>query len=181
MRLAAALLLSLPATAATVRGPADVETLAAAAQAVVHARVVSQESRWGGGGESSGVIYTRVVLQPLEWWKGKGARDAIVVSVPGGTVGDLSQTVQGVATFAAGEEVVLFLRRLGRERSGSPVYDLERLALGKFTVGGLPGKPLRAMRDRGGLACQGCRLGEEDDLALDELRDRVRLAARGPR
>ena len=34
-------------------------------------------------------------------------RDAIVVSVPGGTVGDLSQTVQGVATFAAGEEVVL--------------------------------------------------------------------------
>ena len=177
MRLAAALIVSLPAAAATVRGPADVETLAAASEAVVHARVLSQESRWGGGGESSGVIYTRVLLRPLEWWKGGGAAEAIVVSLPGGTVGDLSQTVQGVATFTAGEEVVLFLRQLGRERTGLPVYDVERLALGKFSVGGLPGRPLRAMRDRGSLACQGCRAGEEDDLALDALRDRVRRAA----
>src|SRR5437899_1821270 len=77
---------SLPAAAATVRGPADVATLTAAAEAVLHARVVARESRWGAGGESSGLIFTRVTLQPIEWWKGRGKPAAVVLRVRGGAL-----------------------------------------------------------------------------------------------
>ena len=113
--------------ASTVRGPADVESLAAASDAVVHAQVVRTSSAWGKGG---GQIFTAVVLRPLETWKGD-PRDEITVVVPGGAVGDLSQTVQGVAEFRSGEEVVVFLR----ERGPDGIYSVERLALGKFAVG----------------------------------------------
>ena len=155
--------------ASTVSGPADVESLAAAADAVVHASVVRTSSGWGKGG---GQIFTAVVLKPIETWKGE-QRDEITVVVPGGAVGDLSQTVQGVAEFHSGEEVVVFLR----ERSPG-IYSVERLALGKFAVGAPSGLPKRAVRDRKGLDCAGCAPSESDDLALDELRARVLRSAR---
>src|SRR5919198_1142836 len=133
---------SLPAAAATVRGPADVASLTAAADAVVHARVVGRESGWGAGGPSSGLIFTRVTLQPIEWWKGGAAGARVVVRVPGGTVGELTQTVDGASAFASGEEVVVFLRKLGDE-PGRAVYAVERLALGKFSVVAGPARPMR--------------------------------------
>lgn len=151
--------------ASTVRGPADVESLTAAADAVVHARVLSASSHWGKGG---GQIFTAVTLKPIETWKGD-ARDQITVVVPGGSVGELSQTVSGAAEFRADEEVVVFLR----EKGSVGVYSIERLALGKFAVGAPPGLPKRAIRDRKGLDCLGCAGSESDDLSLDELRTRV--------
>jgi hypothetical protein len=177
-RIFLALAVSLPAAAAaaTVRGPADVATLTATSEAVLHARVVARESRWGAGGESSGLIFTRVTLQPIEWWKGTGTPAPIVLRVPGGSVGELTQTVDGVAAFSPREEVVVFLRKLGEE-PGTAVYAVERLALGKFSVGGPPGGPARAVRDRSHVACAGCAAGEEDDLPVGDLRERVRRAA----
>ena len=168
---------SLPAAAATVRGPAGVAELTASAEAVLHARVVARESRWGAGGETSGLIFTRVTLQPIEWWKGGGAPVRVVVRVPGGSVGDLTQTVDGMAGFFPQEEVVVFLRKLGEE-AGAAVYAVERLALGKFSIGRPAGSPARAWRDRSGIACIGCAANEEDDLSVPELRERVRRAAR---
>ena len=167
---------SLPAAAATVRGPADVAAMTASAEAVLHARVIARESRWGAGGESGGLIFTRVTLQPLEWWKGGGTPAPMVVRVPGGSMGDLTQTVDGVASFAPREEVVVFLRKLGDEPGGS-VYAVESFALGKFSVGRPPGSPARAVRDRSRVACVGCAPDEEDDLPIRELRERVRRAA----
>ena len=130
----------------------------------------------GAGGQSSGLIFTRVTLQPIEWWKGTGTRAAVVLRVPGGTVGELTQTVDGVAAFSPREEVVVFLRKLGEE-PGTAVYAVERLALGKFSVGGPPGAAARANRDRSHVACIGCAAGEEDDLLVRDLRERVRRAA----
>lgn len=174
-RVILSLVVSMPALAATVRGPADVASLAASADAVVHARVVASESGWGAGGRSSGLIFTRVTLQPIEWWKG-GARAAVIVRVAGGTAGELTQTVEGMAAFAPGEEVVVFLRKLGDEPDAA-VYGVERLALGKFSVGPSRAGAARAVRDRGRVACVGCAAGEEDDLPVEVLRDRVRRAA----
>jgi hypothetical protein len=150
--------------AATVRGPGDVESLTASADAVVHARVARQASAWVPSG---GQIFTTVVLRTIETWKGEPASEWTVL-VPGGDVGEVSQTVQGVATFRDGEEVVVFLHRRARS-----VYGVERLALGKFAVGAPPGLAKRALRDRRGLACAGCTDGETDDFSLDELRSRV--------
>ena len=125
--------------ASVVRGPGDVESLTAASDAVVHASVVSMTSGWGKGG---GQIFTAVVLKPLETWKGE-PRDQITLVVPGGSIGELSQTVSGMAEFKADEEVVVFLR----ERSRG-IYSIEQLALGKFAVGAPAGLPKRALRNR---------------------------------
>lgn len=155
--------------AATVRGPGDVASLTAAADAVVRGQVVRRSSGWGAGG---GQIFTTVVLRPIETWKGAIERE-ISVLVPGGEVGELSQTVQGAALFRDGEEVVVFLRR-----RAVGVYSVYQLSLGKFAVGAPPGLPKRALRDRRGLECAGCGATESDDLPLDELRARVLRSGR---
>lgn len=144
--------------ASIVRGPADVESLAAAADVVVHAQVVRRTSAFGAGG---GQIFTTVQLRAIETWKGEIAPQLSVV-VAGGEVGELSQTVAGAAVFGDGEEVVVFLNR----RSNG-VYSVSKLALGKFGV-----SAARALRDRSGLECQGCGAAQ-DDFPLDELRVRV--------
>src|SRR6266446_3101207 len=56
--------------AATLLGPADVESLTAAADAVVYGQVVRRSSAWAPGG---GQIFTTVVLRPIETWKGAAA------------------------------------------------------------------------------------------------------------
>lgn len=150
--------------ASIVRGPADVETLTASADLVVHAQVVRTRSAFGVGG---GQIFTTAVLRPIETWKGE-IQPEIAVLVEGGEVGELAQEVQGAALFREGEEVVVFLLH-----RASGVYSVSRMALGKFAVGAaLPSLPKRALRDRRGLECQGCG-AELDDFVLDELRARV--------
>jgi len=150
--------------AATVLGPGDVESLTASADAVVRGQVLRSSSAWAPGGRQ---IFTTVVLKTLETWKGAPAAE-VTVLVPGGEVGDISQTVQGVAAFQEGEDVVVFL-----QRRGPSAFGVERMALGKFSVGGPGAAPKRALRDRRGLSCRGCRPGEPDQLSLDELRARV--------
>jgi len=150
--------------AATLVGPADVESLTAAADAVVYGQVVRRSSAWAPGG---GQIFTTVVLRPIETWKGAAAGEVSVL-VPGGELGELSQTVPGAAAFNDAEEVVVFLHR-----RGPGTYGVERLALGKFVVGAPAGSLKRAQRDRRGLTCLRCGPGESDDLPLEELRARV--------
>ena len=150
--------------AATLVGPADVESLAAAADAVVYGQVVRRSSAWAPGG---GQIFTTVVLRPIETWKGASAGEVSIL-VPGGELGELSQTVQGAAAFSDAEEVVVFLHRLA-----PGTYGVERLALGKFVVGAPAGSLKRAHRDRRGLTCLRCDPAESDDLPLEELRARV--------
>jgi hypothetical protein len=155
--------------AALIRGPADVESLTAAADLVVHAQVSGRSSAYGVGG---GEIFTTIVLHPIETWKGDPATEVRLV-IPGGEVGELSQTVAGMARFRDGEEVVVFLKR-----GAGGVFGLQRMALGKFAVGAPSGLPKRALRDRRGLQCLGCSAAEQDDLTLDELRARVLRSAR---
>jgi len=150
--------------AATLVGPADVESLAAAADAVVYGQVVRRSSAWAPGG---GQIFTTVVLRPIETWKGASAGEVSVL-VPGGELDELSQTVQGAAAFNDAEEVVVFLHR-----RAPGTYGVERLALGKFVVGAPAGSLKRAHRDRRGLTCLRCDPAESDDLPLEELRARV--------
>lgn len=172
MRLALALaLIALPAAAATVRGPADLAALTAGADLVVYARVAKISSAWGAKGPAGGLIFTSVLLAPLEVWK--GAARQIVAQVPGGAVGEIDQTVQGVARFAPGEEVVVFLRN-----RAPGVFEVSHWALGKFSVSTSSARPgKRAFRDRASLTCLGCGADEDDELGLTELRARVLQAA----
>jgi len=159
------------ALATTILGPADVEALTLSADAVVHGRVAGARSHPGSGG---GLIFTEVSVMPIEWWKGAGGQQSIALRVEGGIVGDIGQTVAGAPAFSPGDEVVVFLRRIA-----SGLYEVERFGLGKFLVKPGASGRLRATRERRLVSCVGCGAAEEDDLAFDDLRERVRRAA-GP-
>jgi hypothetical protein len=156
--------------ATTVQGPADVEALTLSSDAVLHGRVAGIRSRPASGG---GLIFTEVSVLPIDWWKGPQSFAPIAVRLEGGTIGDIGQTVAGTPTLTPGDEVVLFLHRLA-----TGLYNVERFGMGKFSLKpGTDGR-LHATRDRRGLSCAGC-TANDDDLAFDELRERVRRTA-GP-
>lgn len=121
--LLASLLLAATASATTML-VLDVDALSGAADAVVRARVVKTSSRWTASG---GRIVTDVELEVAETWKGGVAR-TIVVTQPGGVVGDLGQHVAGAARFVPGEEVVLFLEARGGR------FTVAGMAQGRFKV-----------------------------------------------
>jgi hypothetical protein len=153
-------MLALFLLATLLQGPAGVEALTAASDAVARATVLRSESHWAPAG---GLIFTTVTLRLLETWKGPLPPEFQVL-VQGGSAGGYDQNVQGVARFSAGEEVVLFLNRRTQG-----VYTVSKMSLGKFSV-----KQQRAVRSRRGLECHGCAPDEQDDFSLDELRAKVR-------
>jgi hypothetical protein len=118
------LLLGLPARATTVL-QADLPELAQAADAVVHGTVRRMESRWSGDGRR---IVTDVEIQVTESLKGQPGA-TVLVTQPGGHVGDVGQVVHGLATFKQGEEVVLFL-----ERRGPRAFRVAGMTQGKYQV-----------------------------------------------
>jgi hypothetical protein len=181
---------ALSAGAATIRGPAVVATLTAASDLVLVAHVSSTDSHWGAAGPAGGQIFTTVQLQPTEVWKGEAAPGPVSVILPGGSVGDLAQSVSGVASFGRGEQVVVFLAQRAPGSGTRPArFEVVRWALGKFDVvasasrspkdrSKAPSALLRARRDRSEVLCAGCAADEPDELSLDELRGGVLAAAR---
>src|SRR5262249_55709368 len=83
----------------------DVVALTRASQCVVRARVTSVSSQRS----PSGRITTSVELEP---WAGPDVQ-TLRMFIPGGVVGEIGQRVEGAPSFAAGEEVVLFLAARG--------------------------------------------------------------------
>lgn len=122
--LPAVLLLCLPAGATTMLR-ADLPELAQSSDTIVHGTVRRMESRWSGDGRK---IVTDVEIQVTETLKGQ-AGDTVVVTQPGGQVGDIGQVVSGLASFSQGEEVVVFL-----ERRGASSFRVTAMAQGKYQV-----------------------------------------------
>jgi hypothetical protein len=122
--LAAALLIGLPAAATTMLR-IELSELAQTADTVVHGTVRRLESRWSGDRTR---IVTDVEIQVTETLKGQAGGTVLVVQ-PGGRVGDIGQVVHGLASFAEGEEVVVFL-----ERRGKSAFRVTGMAQGKYQV-----------------------------------------------
>jgi hypothetical protein len=128
------LLLALAAPArAALAVPASVEELARASEAVVRGKVASARAHWSSDGLR---IFTTVEVEVAATWRG-AAPARVQVRVPGGVVGDLGQRVDGMATFAEGEEVVVFLARPG---AAGP-YQVAGVAQGKFVVAAGQARP----------------------------------------
>jgi hypothetical protein len=121
------LLLSLAASATTMLR-ADLPELAQTSDAIVHGTVRRVESRWSGDGRR---IVTDVEIQVTEALKGQTgqAGSTVLVTQPGGRVGDIGQRVSGLAAFAPGEEVVVFL-----ERRGKQAFRVSGMVQGKYQV-----------------------------------------------
>lgn len=121
---AALVCLAAPAFATTLVG-VDVPELTDASDSVVRGKVQKVESAWSGDGMQ---IFTEVEITVDETLKGSDQRTVKVVQ-PGGSVGDIGQRVDGMASFQKGEDVVVFL-----EKQGSRSFQLSGMAQGKYRI-----------------------------------------------
>lgn len=102
-----ALTLSAPAARASLVLALDLPTMVTRADRVAVVDVVSVKSDWDARHEQ---ILSTVDLIVVESWKGADAPAShITIVQPGGTVGDLTQTVHGMSRFVPGERAVVFL------------------------------------------------------------------------
>jgi hypothetical protein len=122
--LATALLIGVPAAATTMLR-INLPELSQKADTIVHGTVRRMESRWSGDRRR---IITDVEIEVTEALKGQAGSTVLLIQ-PGGKVGDIGQTVHGLATFTPGEEVVVFL-----DRQGANAFRVTAMAQGKYQV-----------------------------------------------
>jgi hypothetical protein len=106
LALAVALAAAAPARATLILA-LDLAALVGRAERIAVVDVVSVQSFWNARHDR---IMTAVQLSVVDGWKGDlpaGAR--LTVLQPGGTVGDLTTTADGMPRFAVGERTVVFL------------------------------------------------------------------------
>src|SRR5688500_8617231 len=115
--------------AGTVVEELGTEALVARADRIVRGRVLQQQSRWDEARER---IYTDIEIAVDESYKG-GALKTVVVRRLGGSVDGIGMRAIGEVLFADGEEVFLFLRRIGTDK----LYDVHQtigLSQGKLRI-----------------------------------------------
>jgi len=120
------LMLVAPPPAGGMQRRAGLEELARRAQSIVVATTVAQHCRWVGDlgrpHEFRGLIVTDVRLRVCRVLKG-AVHEAVTVTVPGGTVDDLSLRPPDAASFSKGATYVVFLNGSGGVlgwRQGNP-------------------------------------------------------------
>jgi hypothetical protein len=153
---------------ATIMTPLDLSALTARADRVVYGTVEKVESKWTSGHEA---IYTDVTLRVQRAYKGAvKPGDSVVVRREGGTVGGIGMRVFGSASFAVGEEVVVFVEQRG---AASWVVGM---AQGKLRVTTLPTgqKQVTAPELTGIAFVDGQAPPRVQPRALDELERQVR-------
>jgi hypothetical protein len=94
---------------ATVVVPASLNELAAGASAIFHGRVTDVQPRWEPGRRR---IESFVAIDVADYLKGD-LGSLVIIRVPGGEIGPFRSIVVGAPTFAAGDEVILFVGASG--------------------------------------------------------------------
>ncbi len=96
---------ALAPTCATTLERMSLQQLARRADVVARVTCLASASQW-----ERGQIWTRTEFEVAETFKGLLPR-YVSVRLPGGRVGHLAATIQGVPRFAPGEQAILFLAR----------------------------------------------------------------------
>lgn len=159
------------------------EEMMGEAQFVVHGKVMRKWSAWDGGGQT---IWTHYQLQLDEALKGNPG-STLVVSEPGGIVGDQGMSIAGTPEYTVGDEVVLLVWRtpLGYLRTSG-------WGQGKFTVTAagssvkivhaplqLHGIELVSPQKAGAPRQAGTLPGGMDGLPLQQFKERLKAIIRG--
>lgn len=110
---------------ATVVVALDTAEMVKRSDRIVRGHVVDRRARWDDAHER---IYTDVTIRVDESYKGKGGQ-MMVVRRLGGTVDGIGMRTIGEVEFDAGEEVFLFVRRVGPE-----IYQVVGLSQGKLHI-----------------------------------------------
>jgi hypothetical protein len=152
--------------------PLSVEELNRHADLVVRGTVKEKTCRR----DEQGRIYTEVVLQVAETWRGKPAAERLTIVHGGGVLGNRAETAIGQVEYTPGEEVVAFLIHNPRGEAVTV-----GMAQGKFHLE-------RNSKDSTVWASNPFHAGETADksrakslgarLAVDDLKRRVREATR---
>ena len=84
------------------------------ADMIVTGKVVDQKSQWNSDNSR---IFTKVTIQVDEYLKGSNNQDRIVITHPGGAVGNVGETYSHIPTFANDEDVLVFLKKSDKDQS----------------------------------------------------------------
>jgi hypothetical protein len=154
----------------------SLEEVVDASESIVQGTVVRAWSDWDEGHKS---IWTHYELRVADRLKGT-APAMIVVSEPGGTVGETELQVVGTPQYEVGEEVVLFAERtpLGLLRTcgwGQGKFQVTRASSsGKVTVRTAARGIQLVERPAGQAKAKGTPLGEMNGLELEQFKTRIR-------
>ena len=105
----------------------DRDTQVRGSELILRGRVGTVSAHWN---QAHSAIFSDAEVTVDEVWKGIPESDRVTVRVLGGTVGTVRLEVDGAPQFAAGEEVVLFLRRT------DGAYTPWGMVFGKFRIVG---------------------------------------------
>ncbi|MDZ7625813.1 MAG: hypothetical protein U5J96_15385 [Ignavibacteriaceae bacterium] len=86
----------------------EVESMSKNADVIITGKVTQQNSSWN---ENKTRIYTQATIQVDEYLKGGNTGNSIVVSYPGGEVGDIGELYSHMPRFENNEEVLVFLKK----------------------------------------------------------------------
>ncbi|MEO7274972.1 MAG: hypothetical protein ABIX28_24920 [Vicinamibacterales bacterium] len=114
-----------PSLSATVIVPAEFREVVSGSDLIAYGRVVDVRPQWADGRRRIDSVVTADVLS---WFKG-GSERTVSFVVPGGEIGRYRQVTIGAPSFAAGEDVFLFLKT-----QGSPIPYVFGLNQGVFRV-----------------------------------------------
>jgi hypothetical protein len=103
----------------------NIDSLTQSSDAVVLGKVKATQGHWSADHMR---IITDVTIEVAEFFKGGGS-STLVVRQPGGEIDGIGQKVSGLASFSEGEEVVLFLEHLEKDK-----YRVAGMAQGKYRV-----------------------------------------------
>ena len=105
----------------------ELKTLSRDADLIVTGKVVNQKSAWN---QNRTKIYTDVKIQVDEFIKGTEGQNSIIVSHPGGEVGEVGELYSHMPRFSNDEEVLLFAKKDSKDNKYRVLYGEE----GKFSV-----------------------------------------------
>jgi len=86
----------------------DVESMSKNADLIITGKVVEQNSSWN---ENNTRIYTQATIRVEEYIKGNNNSGSIIVSYPGGEVGDVGEMYSHMPRFENNEDVLVFLKK----------------------------------------------------------------------
>jgi hypothetical protein len=86
----------------------EVESMSKNADLIITGKVTQQSSSWN---EDNSRIYTLATIQVEEYLKGNNNSGPIVISYPGGEVGEVGEMYSHMPRFEDNEEVLVFLKK----------------------------------------------------------------------
>jgi hypothetical protein len=85
-----------------------IKLLSKGADVILTGKVAKQKSSWN---KNKTRIYTEATLQVDEYLKGSSSRNSVIVTYPGGEVGDVGELYTHMPRFTNNEDVLVFLKK----------------------------------------------------------------------